>query len=60
MEEVEFEMRRELNEKKKRREIVLLGTTFMGKIWLAAGWGLSFYCVWRVFIVSIFSISFVL
>lgn len=55
MEEVESEMRNELMEKKMRREIVVLNTTFKGKIWLALGWALSVYCVWRIFIVSIFS-----
>lgn len=36
---------------KKRKEMRELGRRFKGRLWLAAGWALSVYCVWRVFIV---------
>lgn len=39
---------------KRRKELRELGRSFKGRLWLAAGWALSVYCVWRVFIVCLF------
>jgi hypothetical protein len=38
---------------KKRKEMREMGRSFKGRLWLAAGWALSVYCVWRVFIVRL-------
>lgn len=38
---------------KKRKQMREMGRTVQGRLWLAAGWALSVYCVWRVFIVCL-------
>jgi hypothetical protein len=37
---------------KRRKQLKEMNQTLKGRLWLAAGWALSVYCVWRVFIVS--------
>lgn len=36
---------------KRRKQLKEMHRTVKGRLWLAAGWALSVYCVWRVFIV---------
>ncbi|KAI5481899.1 G protein-coupled receptor 89A [Pseudohyphozyma bogoriensis] len=38
---------------RRRKAIRELGRSFRGRMWLAAGWALSVYCVWRVFIACV-------
>lgn len=53
LESVEGQMIRDVAFLKKRKLMREMGRTLNGRLWLAAGWALSVYCVWRVFIVSI-------
>ena len=52
LESMEEMLMNDLERLKKRKLMNELGRTFSGRIWLGLGWGLSIYCVWRVFIVS--------
>lgn len=49
---VEQQMMSDISILKRRKQLKELGGTFKGRLWLAAGWAFSVYCVWRVFIVS--------
>jgi hypothetical protein len=53
LETVEGQMVRDVGTLKKRKLLRELGRTVKGRLWLAAGWALSVYCVWRVFVVSV-------
>lgn len=57
LESLEGQMVRDLGAMKKRKEVSEMGRTVKGRIWLAAGWALSVYCVWRVFVVSLSSLE---
>ncbi|KAL8277334.1 hypothetical protein RQP46_010287 [Phenoliferia psychrophenolica] len=50
MEGMELQMVRDVAVLRKRKELREMGRTFKGRLWLAAGWALSVYCVWRVFV----------
>lgn len=52
LEALETHMAREVEQLRKRRLMTELKRSFRGRLWLAAGWALSIYCVWRVVIVS--------
>lgn len=52
LEGMESQMVRDVTLMRKRKELREMGRTFKGRLWLAAGWALSVYCVWRVFLVS--------
>ncbi|KAM0793127.1 hypothetical protein ACM66B_000605 [Microbotryomycetes sp. NB124-2] len=49
MEVVEANITKDVATLKRRKELRDMGRTFKGRLWLAAGWLLSVYCVWRVF-----------
>ncbi|KAK4054804.1 hypothetical protein OIV83_000728 [Microbotryomycetes sp. JL201] len=49
MEIVEANITKDVATLKRRKELRDMGRTFKGRLWLAAGWLLSVYCVWRVF-----------
>lgn len=51
MEGMELQMVRDVAVLRKRKELREMGRTVKGRLWLAAGWALSVYCVWRVFVV---------
>lgn len=53
LERVERQLARDVVRLKRRRELALMRRTLQGRIWLAAGWLLSVYCVWRVFISAV-------
>lgn len=52
LEAMEGQMVKDVAVLRKRKELREMGRSVKGRIWLAAGWALSVYCVWRVFIVS--------
>ncbi|KAK4058131.1 hypothetical protein OIO90_000870 [Microbotryomycetes sp. JL221] len=49
MEAVEASITNDVATLKRRKELRDMGRTVKGRVWLAAGWALSVYCVWRVF-----------
>lgn len=51
LEAMEGQMVKDVAVLRKRKEMREMGRSVKGRIWLAAGWALSVYCVWRVFIV---------
>lgn len=51
LEAMEGQMVKDMAVLRKRKELREMGRTIQGRLWLAAGWALSIYCVWRVFIV---------
>ncbi|KAM0752890.1 hypothetical protein T439DRAFT_184970 [Meredithblackwellia eburnea MCA 4105] len=50
MENMETQMVRDVAIMRRKKELRELGRSFKGRLWLAAGWALSIYCVWRVFV----------
>ncbi|KAK4699495.1 hypothetical protein P7C70_g6765, partial [Phenoliferia sp. Uapishka_3] len=50
MESMEIQMVRDVAVLRKRKELREMGRTVKGRMWLAAGWALSIYCIWRVFV----------
>lgn len=53
LEKIESQMVKDVATLKRRKTLREMGRTFKGRVWLAAGWALSVYCVWRVFVVSL-------
>lgn len=52
LEGLEGQMMHDVALLRRRKEMRELGRSFKGRLWLAAGWALSVYCVCRVFLVS--------
>lgn len=57
LEGMEGQMVKDVALLRKRKELREMGRTMKGRVWLALGWALSIYCVWRVFIVRCVSPS---
>ena len=51
LERIEQQMVKDVATLKRRKMLREMGRTFKGRLWLAAGWALSVYCVWRVLVV---------
>jgi len=56
MEAVERQMVKDVATLKRRKMMRELGRSWKGRLWLLVGWLFSLYCVWRVFVVSTFSL----
>lgn len=54
---IEAQITKDVATLKRRKMLRELGRSVKGRMWLAAGWALSVYCVWRVFTVSLHLIS---
>ncbi|SCV68300.1 BQ2448_421 [Microbotryum intermedium] len=50
LESIEASMTKGVETMKRRKQMREMGRSFQGRLWLIAGWLLSVYCVWRVFV----------
>ncbi|KDE09600.1 hypothetical protein MVLG_00008 [Microbotryum lychnidis-dioicae p1A1 Lamole] len=50
LESIEGAMTKGVETMKRRKQMREMGRSFRGRVWLVAGWLLSVYCVWRVFV----------